>query len=51
MRLPESPPWRRRSTVRGERYRLWRVRGPVFPVVITRIPASSLKVKGEAGDE
>lgn len=34
---PEPRPRRRRPSMRGQRYRQWRVRGPVSPVTVTRL--------------
>ena len=40
LRLPEPPPRRRKRSTRGERYKLWRVKGPVGPVTITQLAAA-----------
>jgi hypothetical protein len=35
--MPEPPPRRRRASSRGERFKLWRVTGPRFPVTVTYV--------------
>ncbi len=35
--MPDPMPRRRRPSMRGQRYKQWRVKGPVSPVVVTRV--------------
>jgi hypothetical protein len=35
--MPEPPPRRRRRSTRGERFRMWRVRGPVGKVTVSYV--------------
>jgi hypothetical protein len=35
--MPEPPPRRRRGGSRGERWRMWRTKGPTFPVAVTTL--------------
>lgn len=35
--MPDPMPRRRRPSIRGQRFRSWRVKGPVGEVIVTRV--------------
>jgi hypothetical protein len=46
--MPEPPPRRRRGTSRTERFRMWRTRGPVGDVDVTRLAERVMRARGES---